>query len=291
MSSLDDLPDDLIKIIFHYGSSEELSIYRTVCQRWHSLIPKRKFLVAGANPQQYVDIVAHDIRSNFHGCCIQTKAINLREQTPTLDSISSYDAIFTWSGHDFKNSEKWGNVLADYIDQGGGVVLCRRCAHVRSQGLQGRFVRGGYLPVTKGEDSEDSNPGPMTWRATDSTPSHPLLEGVTFLDAGTTPYLTLNIRPSQGAHLVLRYEDAAGTPLLVVKRDPLPDPRLMGADSSREDGNLPCSLPEPLDTKRNAMVYINIQPLSSEISRSYYNAKSHFARLFANALLHVSRLR
>lgn len=48
---------------------------------------------------------------------------NANTGTPTLQDLMQYDAVITWSNSAYADSVALGNVLADYVDAGGGVVV------------------------------------------------------------------------------------------------------------------------------------------------------------------------
>ncbi|WP_431052424.1 PEP-CTERM sorting domain-containing protein [Roseateles sp. L2-2] len=73
---------------------------------------------------------------------------NVATGTPTLAMLTAYDAVLVYhesSAAPFANSTQLGNVLADYVDVGGGVVEAGQSnATVGFKGLQGRFVSANY---------------------------------------------------------------------------------------------------------------------------------------------------
>jgi len=46
-----------------------------------------------------------------------------RVAVPTLDELLQYDCVFTWVNYPYADDEERGNVLADYVDAGGRVIL------------------------------------------------------------------------------------------------------------------------------------------------------------------------
>ena len=44
-------------------------------------------------------------------------------QTPTLADLLPYDGVLTWSNASFQDSIALGDVMADYVDAGGAVVV------------------------------------------------------------------------------------------------------------------------------------------------------------------------
>jgi hypothetical protein len=73
--------------------------------------------------------------------------------TPTLATLQQFDSVMVWTDCFLSDSVSFGNVLADYIDGGGHVVVT---AHAwwpfTTQGLywynRGRFTDGGYILLT-----------------------------------------------------------------------------------------------------------------------------------------------
>ncbi|OWQ45724.1 hypothetical protein CDL60_17800 [Roseateles noduli] len=73
---------------------------------------------------------------------------NAHAGTPTLALLQSYDAVLVFNdtfGTNFASATLLGNVLADYIDAGGGVVEAG-LSHATATfgGMQGRYVTGNY---------------------------------------------------------------------------------------------------------------------------------------------------
>jgi hypothetical protein len=49
--------------------------------------------------------------------------LDTRTVTPTLDQLLQYDCVFTWANYSYAAAHEMGNVLADYVDAGGRVIL------------------------------------------------------------------------------------------------------------------------------------------------------------------------
>ena len=43
--------------------------------------------------------------------------------TPTLQQLSPYNIVLTWTNYPYADSNAMGNVLADYQDSGAGIVI------------------------------------------------------------------------------------------------------------------------------------------------------------------------
>lgn len=50
--------------------------------------------------------------------------VDAKYSTPTLAQLNAYDSVLVWGHHGFADNVTLGNNLADYVDGGGGVVLC-----------------------------------------------------------------------------------------------------------------------------------------------------------------------
>jgi hypothetical protein len=75
-------------------------------------------------------------------------SIDVGSSTPTLSQLSAYQAVLVFSDEvGFANPDALGDLLADYVDAGGGVVLAGR-AFVPGFSLGGRFAAEGYSPLT-----------------------------------------------------------------------------------------------------------------------------------------------
>ncbi len=76
--------------------------------------------------------------------------VDAHRGTPTLEQLLQYRCVVTWSYWEYQNPWVFGNRLADYVDQGGKVILGYR-THLR---LEGRIINEpGYCPVTVSGES------------------------------------------------------------------------------------------------------------------------------------------
>lgn len=127
---------------------------------------------------------------------------------PTLGQLRSYQSVLVYSDSPFNDSIAMGNVLADYIDQGGGVALATFAFYNGAGlGIQGRLVSGGYLPFTTGSATSGT-----TQTLVADLPSHPLLDGVASFNGGTSSFRNSPIAITAGSTLVAHWSD--GQPLV-----------------------------------------------------------------------------
>jgi hypothetical protein len=101
--------------------------------------------------------------------------INACGTPPDLTTLSSFGAVLVWSNFPFGQPDALGNVLADYVDQGGGVVLA---TYVFSSPwrIGGRITTTGYSPFTTTAFLQNTS-GQLS--LTNSNMSHPIMQGVT----------------------------------------------------------------------------------------------------------------
>jgi hypothetical protein len=131
--------------------------------------------------------------------------------TPSLASLMTYDAIIVWSNSSFLDGNALGDVVADYVDAGKGVVVTT-FATTESQDnrfLGGRFASGGYSIILPGGGTVTG----ATNVGTAHAPTHPIAAGITNISSGTAG------RPSDTrmlGHGVRVLEWADGKPLVTV---------------------------------------------------------------------------
>lgn len=172
-------------------------------------------------------------------------------EAPSLSELQPYDALLVWTDCGFGDSQAVGDVLADYVDDGGRVVVATFAGSRPdgSLGIGGRFHSGSYLPVTTGShqvgDKQFLDP---------VVADDPLLVGVTSFDGGHSSYHHTPISVKEGATLVARW--SGGQPLVV-----------RGPKST----------------------FLNFFPPSNAVNSGSWDAKTDGARLMANALGYVSR--
>lgn len=169
---------------------------------------------------------------------------------PTLAQLQQYDAVLVYSDATFNDSVALGNVLADYVDNGGGVVLATFAFNSGGgNGISGRISTGGYLPFTLGSGSSAVN---LTLVADE--PAHPILGGLSSFNGGSSSFHNSPISPAPGAELVAHWSNQQ--PLVGVKQ--LAPGRVVG---------------------------LNFYPPSSDARSDFWQSSTDGGLLMANALL------
>jgi hypothetical protein len=180
--------------------------------------------------------------------------ISVTGSTPTLAQLRSYQSVMVYSDGSFNDSVALGNVLADYIDQGGGVVLQTFSFYSGAGlGILGRATNG-YLPFTT---SSYASPGGLT--LVKDSPLHPLLDGVNAFNGGTSSYQNSSISIAAGATLVGHWSN--GQPLVGAK-----------------------------DIAPGRSAGLNFFPPSSDVRSDFWVSSTDGARLMADALLWSGRI-
>ncbi|MEE9413516.1 MAG: Ig-like domain-containing protein [Methylococcales bacterium] len=138
--------------------------------------------------------------------------VNARTRTPDLAELSDFDAVLVWSDHTFNNSTLLGNVLADYVEQGGGVVLA---TYVFSQpwSIAGRITEPQFSPFLVTNNLIRTS-GVLD--LTQSNTDHPILSGINSASyIGNSNYT--NPPLANGATLIAK--DTNGNNLIAINSD------------------------------------------------------------------------
>jgi hypothetical protein len=130
-----------------------------------------------------------------------TSVTALGNITPTLAVLNSYDAILSYSNNPYANPTGLGNVLADYVDGGGGLVLATY-SFSSSWTVGGRITTSGYSPLII------ASTGDVSGTLTAVVPGDPIFAGVNL--AGLTYFHNYNFaHPGLDAGATLLAKDAS----------------------------------------------------------------------------------
>lgn len=97
--------------------------------------------------------------------------------TPTLEQLLPYDIVQAWSNYQYADANALGNVLADYVDAGGAVLLSQ--FSFTSYWAMGGRLMSDYSPLGVGYNYWS----PVTLGTYD--PGHPIMAGVSSLSEGS----------------------------------------------------------------------------------------------------------
>lgn len=128
-------------------------------------------------PNMNVLVIAADDATQFMGELASFDDVEVadyfdgRNGTPSLDQLLEYDIAVVWSNYPFNDPVGMGDVLADYADNGGGVLLQQFSFGAPNWYLEGRIV-AEYSPFSPGNiQYTNRNLG-------DYDSGHPIMDGV-----------------------------------------------------------------------------------------------------------------
>jgi len=178
--------------------------------------------------------------------------------TPTAQQLAPFDALLVYSSLNFADPDALGDILADYVDSGKGVVVAvftlTMSSSFPNMQLRGRFGGNGnssYFVISRAESAI----GNLFLSPLDST--HPIMSGVKTFDGGSSSFRGTGNWVAD-AHPVALWSD---------KKTPLIGTRIING------------------TRR---VDLNFFPVSSTVYKQYWDAATDGAKIIANALTWVA---
>ncbi len=150
------------------------------------------------------------------GNFVSVTVINAGATTPTAMDLQAFDAVLVWSNFSFADPVALGDRLADYVDDGGGVVIAVFANSTATLGksLSGRWKTANYdvVPVAGGTTS-----GSVATLGTIQDPAHPIMAGVTSFDGGSSSFRPTDTSLIPSGTLIARWSD--GSTLVAVRED------------------------------------------------------------------------
>ena len=143
--------------------------------------------------------------------------------TPTLQQLSPYNIVLTWTNFAYADANAMGDVLADYQDSGAGIVIPLAFGFYDAGGfyLGGRWLTDGYSPFTNSGSLWFQDRTLGTYDA-----GHPLMQGVTALATN----FGVEVGLASGAIQVAAWN--TGTPLIAFKDDVVAINAYIGFDAT-----------------------------------------------------------
>lgn len=133
---------------------------------------------------------------------------------PKPEDLAGYDAVLTYTENPYNNPDVVGDVLADFVDAGGGLVVMAH-AFSQSHAIGGRLVADGYLPfTTNGADSGVAGPMAMN-RLPDPLGIHEIFLSVIRVYGGFGAFHSTGIQATPGVTVLAEWEN--GEPFAAVK--------------------------------------------------------------------------
>ena len=196
--------------------------------------------------------------------------------TPSLDTLQGYDAVLTWSNDSHDDSVSLGNVLADYVDGGGGVVVAvfGNTSPNPARQLLGRWDTGGYEIIPQGGghvEGPASPPSPgqqggFVVMADPLVPDHPLFDGIDDPQDVRLNWATTSNGLRFGAHRPVVTSLTPGSTKLAVW----------------EDGRTAVAI----DDDNPSRIDLGFHPVSDRVNAGYYDLDGEADVLLANAVFY-----
>lgn len=201
------------------------------------------FLVLGAEGGGAYNERLLDVQQKLKsGGLVNVETLNVRNVDPTLEYLRGFNAVMFFSYHGF-NQIALGNVLAAYVDMGGGVVVCAYSNCGKGNRLEGKWGNGKYDPLSLGSTSRCPNLRIGRVR----NPKHPIMKGVNVFDGGEQsshgdghphPQAETIAEWNNGRPLVVELSEHAGTIVAVNMYPPSGDVATGGWDPATHGGLL-----------------------------------------------------
>ncbi|MEM7315457.1 MAG: PEP-CTERM sorting domain-containing protein [Planctomycetota bacterium] len=189
--------------------------------------------------------------------------------TPSLDQLLQYDSIIHWSNDSNEDSISLGNVFADYVDEGRGLVqaVFANTSTNSDRYLRGRWIEGDYniIPPMGGFVQGATTGSGATATANMAAPiepDHPVFDGVGEVRLSTGQF------QSGGLFGAWR----AATEMLE------PNSRKLALF---EDGKTAIAASDIYPNR----IDLGFHPVSDLVNDGYYDSSSDTGKLIANALL------
>jgi hypothetical protein len=142
--------------------------------------------------------------------------LTMTDPPPSLAVLDDYDCVVAWTNSSPPNPVAQGDILADFVDDGGVAVLMVYGLSSPDDPweIQGRIMGDGYNPLDLTTTALTVFPRSLDMST--ALTSHPVLDGVSGFDYdGNTNYVEVTLDP--GATLI--GDDDQGVPLIAVNDD------------------------------------------------------------------------
>ncbi len=152
------------------------------------------------------DVRAQDVSAHLVAAGFDVTIIDATTTTPALADLATYQVVFTWSNAPesfaYADATALGNVLADFVDSGRGVVQAgSSVSNMSGFGLNGRWSTGSYGAFFPGGFSFANNQvlGPVI-------ANHPILAGLGTIQGGNATFI-FQVQPRGCPELVAKWQN------------------------------------------------------------------------------------
>ncbi|MCP4094075.1 MAG: hypothetical protein GY747_11565 [Planctomycetes bacterium] len=212
-------------------------------------------LVLGADAEDNLADVEQKLEATQHFAAVDK--FNAFTGIPEAQFLERYHGVLLWSNYPLHDAYEYGNLLADYVDSGGGVVIAAlatgQASGFTNTWLTGRWLTSSYQVLIP--DGDFLYGGATMGSQFD--PQHPTLQGVNDFHGGTASARSMNATLSPGSYRVANWSDGS---VLVAENMQMRTPR----------------------------IDLNFMPPSNDVYPEMWRANTDGALLMANALSRVS---
>lgn len=209
----------------------------------------KKVLVLGAeNTVAWLTDVGQKIEDTNFFDVVDT--YNSASTLITSTQLMEYDAVLIYTNNSPTNASDLGDNLATYIDNGGAVVEAVFGGNIS--------ITGNYSAYKVYEESNTISQNLNTVRTlgTISDTEHPIMDGVSSFNGGTSSYYNTSIVGATGATTLAKYDN--GQPLIMVRSQ--------------------------IGQKNVSGAFLNFYPPSSDERNDFWDATTDGGLIIANSL-------
>jgi len=215
-----------------------------------------KYLVLHADEDPYIA----DVQEKLTAILKNVDVISVRYENPNKTALAGYDSILVYSNYAFGDNAGLGDLLADAVDRGQGVVTA---VFALTTFFDSSYLGGRFAPDSSDFDNSyyAIAPGPRAY-SPDLTikvieKSHPVLTGVSSFDGGAYSFRGTGSWV-KGAEQIATWSDGT-TPLIAART-----------------------------IKGNRRVDLNYFPASSDVATGFWVSSTDGAKIIANSLVWVA---
>ncbi|KAJ3433489.1 btb/poz domain-containing [Anaeramoeba flamelloides] len=156
-----------------------------------------------------------DVNNSIKDCGIlHVDVLKVHKKTPCYDSMKSYDVIVVYSWTKFGSRQKVGDMLARFVEDGGGLVISTYYSLVEDNQavLDGRIVDEDFLPIKANPEIRNrrSELGQTV------LPNHPVMKGVKKFNGGKKSLRICSMTAEKNSLIISKWSD--GTILAAAKQ-------------------------------------------------------------------------
>lgn len=233
-------------------------------------VSKLRFLLVAGDSRQNMQDVQTKIREAYQGRSgyndsrsdFKCDLVPVTAATITLEQLEQYDAVLTWTGT-HRYPDKFGDLLADYTDKGGGVVVAAMALNRDAYGLSGRFDTEGYNPFKRGLPFRTEGGATLTIGKGHPARRHPIMRRCKLFEGGLNSSRNLLVLNGQDAKLIGNWDD--NLPFAAEKKAPL---------NGKE--------------KSSTVVTLNFYPVSSTINERNWDRRTDGGLILLNSLIYAA---